>query len=130
MLVDKTIFMKKEVSLMSTSMADMTYQLKISNMRHHIIELYINLYMNRTFFNINMHNSLSVPIMELGSKNHFVNTWMQNELENIIIGLKYSIQGKFWRYIHWRGLAAKWLGSHNWPATEPSSHETIIISTD
>ena len=38
MLVDKTIFMKKEVSLMSTSMADMTYQLKISNMHHHIIE--------------------------------------------------------------------------------------------
>lgn len=68
MLVDKTIFMKKEVSLMSTSMADMTYQLKISNMRHHIIELYINLCMNRTFFKIN------VPIMELGSKNHFVNT--------------------------------------------------------
>ena len=74
MLVDKTIFMKKEVSLMSTSMADMTYQLKISNMCHHIIELYINLCMNRTVFKINMHYSLSVPIMELCSKNHFVNT--------------------------------------------------------
>ena len=74
MLVDKTIFMKKEVSLMSTSMADMTYQLKISNKRHHITELYVNLCMNRTFFKINMHYSLSVPIMELGSKNHFVNT--------------------------------------------------------
>ena len=74
MLVDKTIFMKKEVSLMSTSMADMTYQLKISNMHHHIIELYINLCMNRTVFKINMHYSLSVPIMELCCKNHFVNT--------------------------------------------------------
>lgn len=59
---------------MSTSVADMTYQLKISNMRHHIIGLYINLCMNRNFFKINMHYLLSVPIMELCSKNHFVNT--------------------------------------------------------
>ena len=74
MLVDKTIFMKKEVSLMSTSMPAMTYQLKISNVHHHIIGLYINLCINRNFFKINMHQPLSVPIMELCSKNHFVNT--------------------------------------------------------
>ena len=67
MLVDKTIFMTKEVSLMSTSMAAMTYQLKISNMQHHIIELYISLCMNINFVKINMHYSLSVPIMELCS---------------------------------------------------------------
>lgn len=70
MLVEKTVFMKKEVSLMSTNMAVMTYQLKISNMHHHIMAIYISLCMNRNFFKINMHYSLSVPIMELCSKNH------------------------------------------------------------
>ena len=74
MLVDKNNFYEEKVSLMSTSMAAMTYQLKISNVHHHIIELYINLCMNRTVFKINMYYPLSVPIMELCSKNHFVNT--------------------------------------------------------
>lgn len=80
---------------MSTSMADMTYQLKISNMRHHIIELYINLCMNRTFFKINMHNSLSVPIMELGSKNHFVILECRMSLKTLSLVLNTAYRANF-----------------------------------
>ena len=74
MLVDKTIFMKKEVSLMSTSMADISAEnQQYASSYYRILNKPVH---EQDFFKINMHYLLSVPIIELCSKNHFVNTWM------------------------------------------------------